>query len=112
MLWLSAQIGSFLIRRHGIELTVSSGGDLLWLWCYHLGWIVIALAIVAIWTLSDRHRANYRRLSASLWVFARFGLALSMIIYSSFNWSGTQAYSIRCGVSWAPRSPIRWPQGW
>ncbi|SKF81802.1 Uncharacterised protein [Mycobacteroides abscessus subsp. bolletii] len=81
VLWLSAQIGSFLIRGHGIELTVSSGGDLLWLWCYHLGWVVIALAIVAVWTLSDRHRAHYRRLSASLWVFARFGLALSMIVY-------------------------------
>lgn len=91
VLWLSAQIGSFLIRGHGIELTVSSGGDLLWLWCYHLGWIVIALAIVAIWTLSDRHRANYRRLSASLWVFARFGLALSMIIYG-----------------WPRRFPRRW----
>lgn len=39
VLWLSAQIGSFLIRGHGIELTVSSGGDLLWLWCYHLGWV-------------------------------------------------------------------------
>lgn len=81
VLWLTAQIGSFLIRGRGIELTVSSGGDLLWLWCYHLGWIVLAVAITAIWTVLDRRRSNYRGLAASLWVFARFGLAMSMITY-------------------------------
>ncbi|WP_078289957.1 hypothetical protein [Mycobacterium sp. D16R24] len=81
VLWLTAQIGSFLIRGRGIELTVSSGSDLLWSWCYHLGWIVIALAITAIWTVLDGRRPNYRRLAASLWVFARFGLAMSMITY-------------------------------
>ncbi|ORA64563.1 hypothetical protein [Mycobacteroides franklinii] len=81
VLWLTAQIGSLLTRGRGIELTPSSGGDLVWLWCYHLGWIVIALVITAIWTALDRRRRNYRRLAASLWVFARYGLALSMIIY-------------------------------
>ncbi|MBA0046613.1 hypothetical protein [Mycobacteroides sp. LB1] len=81
VLWLSAQIGSFLIRGRGIELTVSAGGDLVWMWCYHLGWIVVALLITALWTALDRHRPNYRRLAASLWVFARFGLAMSMITY-------------------------------
>ncbi|MFD6195098.1 hypothetical protein ACFWE3_00180 [Mycobacteriaceae bacterium NPDC060252] len=81
VLWLTAQIGSFLVRGRGIELTVSSGGDQLWSWCYHLGWIVIALVITAVWTALDRRRPNYRRLAASLWVFARFGLAMSMITY-------------------------------
>ncbi|WP_078312114.1 MULTISPECIES: hypothetical protein [unclassified Mycobacterium] len=90
VLWLTAQIGSFLIRGRGIELTVSSGGDLLWLWCYHLGWVVIALVITAIWTVLDRRRPNYRRLTASLWVFARYGLALSMITYGMAKTIPTQ----------------------
>ncbi|MGH3726123.1 MAG: hypothetical protein ACRDUS_18595 [Mycobacterium sp.] len=81
VLWLTAQIGSFLIQGRGIELSTSAGGDLMWMWCYHLGWIVMALVISALWTTLDRHRPNYRRLAASLWVFARFGLAMSMITY-------------------------------
>ncbi|ORB50050.1 hypothetical protein BST43_22595 [Mycobacteroides saopaulense] len=89
-LWLTAQIGSLLVRGRGIELTVSAGGDLLWMWCYHLGWIVVALAITPIWTLLDRDRSNYRSLAASLWVFARYGLALSMILYGMAKTIPTQ----------------------
>ncbi|MUM19301.1 hypothetical protein FZI91_08350 [Mycobacterium sp. CBMA271] len=81
VLWLTAQIGSFLLYGRGIDITFSAGGDLLWMWCYHLGWIVVALVITAIWTAWDRHRPNYRGLASSLWIFARFGLAISMIMY-------------------------------
>lgn len=81
VLWLTTQIGSFLIRGQGIELTASAGGDLLWMWCFHLGWVVVAVVISVIWTVLDRNRPNYRRLAATLWVFARYGLALSMILY-------------------------------
>ncbi|BCZ24243.1 hypothetical protein MYSE111917_05520 [Mycobacterium senriense] len=80
-IWLLAQIGSYLIRGRGVEITKSAGSDLLWFWCLHLGWIVVALPIAAVWTVMDRRRSEYRRLAASLIVFARFGLAVVMILY-------------------------------
>jgi hypothetical protein len=42
---------------------------------------VAALLITAVWTAVDRRRSDYRRLAASLIVFARFGLAVVMILY-------------------------------
>jgi len=81
MIGLLAQIGSYLTRGRGVEITKSAGGDMLWMWCFQLGWIVVALPIVAVWTVMDRRRPNYRCLAASLLVFARFGLALVMIFY-------------------------------
>ncbi|OBH12543.1 hypothetical protein [Mycobacterium sp. E1747] len=81
MIWLVAQIGSYLTRGRGIEIAKSAGSDLLWFWCLHLGWVVLALMITAVWTVMDRGRSDYRGLSASLIVFARLGLALVMISY-------------------------------
>lgn len=81
LLWLLAQIGSYVSRGRGVEITRSAGGDMLWMWCFQLGWIVLALPITALWTVLDRRRPNYRSLAASLLVFARFGLALVMIFY-------------------------------
>lgn len=81
VIWLLAQIGSYLTRGRGVEIAVSAGSDMLWTWCFHLGWIVVALLITALWTGMDRRRRNYRSLAASLIVFARFGLALAMILY-------------------------------
>lgn len=81
LLWLLAQIGSYLTRGRSVEITRSAGGDMLWMWCFQLGWIAVALPITALWTVMDRRRPNYRSLAASLLVFARFGLALVMIFY-------------------------------
>ncbi|MCV7032453.1 hypothetical protein [Mycobacterium sherrisii] len=81
VIWLLSQIGSYLTRGRGVEITRSAGSDLLWFWCLHLGWIVVALLITALWTVMDRRRSDYRRLAASLIVFARFGLAVVMILY-------------------------------
>ena len=81
MIWLLAQIGSYPIQARGVEITKSAGSDTLWLWCLQLGWLVVALLITAVWTVMDRQRSDYRRLAASLIVFARFGLALVMILY-------------------------------
>jgi len=81
MIWLLAQIGSYPTQGRGVEITKSAGSDLLWLWCLQLGWIVVALLITAAWTVMDRQRSDYRRLAASLIVFARFGLAVVMILY-------------------------------
>ncbi len=81
LIWTLAQIGSYLTRGHGVEITNSAGSDTLWFWCFHLGWIVVALPITAVWTLLDRRRSDYRRLAASLIVFSRFGLTLVMIYY-------------------------------
>ncbi|TWS19318.1 hypothetical protein FK529_11670 [Tsukamurella asaccharolytica] len=79
--WLLAQIGSYVARGEGVEVYLSSNGDLLWNWCWHLGWIVVSLVIVAVWTLLDRSRPNYRSLLGMLRSFAFLGLALSMIYY-------------------------------
>lgn len=76
-----AQIGSYLTAGHAVEITKSAGSDMLWFWCLHLGWIVLALVITVSWTLLDRRRPDYRRLAAPLTVFVRFGLALVMIYY-------------------------------
>lgn len=81
VIWPLAQVGSYLTRGHGVEITKSAGSDMVWFWCCHLGWIVLALPIAALWTVLDRRRADYRRLAASLIVFSRFGLALAMIYY-------------------------------
>jgi hypothetical protein len=81
IVWLIAQIGSYLTRGRGVEITKSAGSDTLWLWCLQLGWIVVALLITAAWTAMDNQRSDYRRLAASLIVFARFGLAVVMILY-------------------------------
>lgn len=78
---LFAQVGSYLTRGRGVEITKSAGSDLLWFWCLHLSWIVVALLITAVWTVIDRRRSDYRRLAASMIVFARFGLAVVMILY-------------------------------
>lgn len=81
VIWPLAQVGSYLTQGHGVEITKSAGSDMVWFWCCHLGWIVLALPIAALWTVLDRRRADYRRLAASLIVFSRFGLALAMIYY-------------------------------
>lgn len=81
VIWLLAQIGSYLTQGSGAEITKSAGSDTLWFWCLHLGWIVVALLITAVWTVMDWHRSDYRRLAASLVVFARFGLAVVLILY-------------------------------
>jgi len=79
--WVLAQIGSYLARGEGVDVYLSNVGDLAWNWYWHLGWIVVSLVIVAVWTALDRSRPNYLRLAGLLEAFARVGLALSMIYY-------------------------------
>ncbi len=76
-----ANLGSFVTRGEGVYLNVNGGADSLAEWCFHLGWILVALLITAVWTALDRRRPNYRSLAALLLVFARFGLAVSMLLY-------------------------------
>lgn len=76
-----ANLGSFVTRGEGVYLNVNGGADSLAEWCFHLGWILVALLITTIWTALDRRRPNYRSLAALLLVFARFGLAVSMLLY-------------------------------
>ncbi|MET9328123.1 hypothetical protein [Tsukamurella sp. NPDC003166] len=79
--WLFAQIGSYAARGKGVDIVLTGGGDNLWQWCMHLGWIIVGVVIVAAWTVLDRKRPNYRSLLGLLGVLARFCLALSMIVY-------------------------------
>jgi hypothetical protein len=76
-----ADVGSFATRGEGVHLNVNGSADSLAEWCYHLGWILVALVITAVWTALDRRRPDYRGLAALLLVFARFGLAVSMLLY-------------------------------
>lgn len=76
-----ADLGSFVVRGEGVHLDIAGEADSLAAWCYHLGWILVALLITAVWTVLDRRRTDYRRLAALLHVFARFGLAISMLVY-------------------------------
>jgi hypothetical protein len=76
-----ADLGSVVTRGEGVHLQIDDTGDSLAAWCLHLGWILVALVITAVWTALDRRRPNYRGLAALLLVFARFGLAVSMLIY-------------------------------
>lgn len=76
-----ANLGSFVVRGEGAHLDIDGAADSLAAWCYHLGWILVALFITAVWTVLDRRRPDYRGLAALLHVFARFGLAISMLVY-------------------------------
>lgn len=79
--WLLAQLGSYAIRGEGVDVFLSNNGDPLWVWCMHLGWIIVSIPIVIAWTVLDRNRANYRSLLGLLGVIARAALALTMIKY-------------------------------
>lgn len=79
--WVLAQIGSFVTTGGGVDIVISGGGDNRWQWSMHLGWILVGLVIVAVWTALDRNRPNYRSLLGLLGVFARFALAVSMLFY-------------------------------
>lgn len=88
--WVLAQVGSYLTRGEGVEVFLSNNGDPLWVWCWHLGWIVVSIVIVAIWSALDRSRRDYRSLLGLLGVFARVGLALTMIKYGLIKVLPTQ----------------------
>lgn len=76
-----AHLGGLVAGGLGTPLTVPGSGDSLATWYFHLGWILVALAITAVWTALDRQRPNYRSLAALLLVVARFALAMSMLVY-------------------------------
>ncbi|MFC7753903.1 hypothetical protein [Tsukamurella soli] len=76
-----AQLGSLVARGHGVRYETSNVGDTMAIWCAHLGWILVSLLITAVWTALDRRRRDYRSLAGLLLLLARFGLAVSMIVY-------------------------------
>lgn len=76
-----AQLGSYVARGEGVHLALSTSGDSLATWCFHLGWLLVAVVITALWTVLDGRRPNYRGLAALLLVVARLALALSMLLY-------------------------------
>jgi hypothetical protein len=47
--------------------------------------LVAALAVTAVWTLLDRERLHYTRLSAGLRIYIRFALGMAMIDYGTFK---------------------------
>lgn len=76
-----ARIGALVT---GTELQLpelSHSGDSLSIWQYHIGWVVVAVLITAVWTALDRGRRDHRSLGGLLWQVGRIALASGMIFY-------------------------------
>lgn len=67
----------------GIKITIlpNGSGDTTWNYVQVFCFLVIAVAVVLVWTLLDRKRPHYDRLHVWLRVLVRFVLAFAMISY-------------------------------
>lgn len=71
----------------GVEIKFRPGGsgdttyNYVQLFCY----LVLALAVTAVWTVLDRKRTDYARLNEWLRVYVRFYLAVAMISYGAYK---------------------------
>jgi hypothetical protein len=69
----------------GVEITVrpNGSGDTTWNYVQVLSQFVLAVVGTMIWSVLDRKRANYARLSGFLRVYLRYSLAWIMMMYGS-----------------------------
>ncbi len=63
----------------------SGSGDTAYNWVQVFCYLMIALAVTAVWTLLDRRRANYARLHEWLRIYLRFSLAAAMLVYGAYK---------------------------
>jgi len=72
-------------RVFGVEVLHRplGSGDTTYNYVQIFSYLVLTLVAVAIWSLLDRRRANYEKLSAGLRVYIRFVLATAMIGYGA-----------------------------
>ena len=60
---------------------LNSDGDGLGHWIQLGCWVVFAALATLIWSVADRRRNNYARLSIWLWVIIRYALGIAMLTY-------------------------------
>lgn len=69
----------------GVRPRLSGRGDSTYGYVLIFCYLILALAVMAVWTLLDRRRANYARLHEWLRVYVRFALATAMIGYGAYK---------------------------
>ena len=80
--WLSLWTETHLFGlAKPVPIVPTGSGDTMAQWASQVNWIVIALGATVAWTVLDRKRREYGRLSQWLHVYVRFGLATIMFGY-------------------------------
>jgi len=71
----------------GVAITVepNGSGDTTFNYVQVFCFLVIAAAVVLVWVIADRRRANYSRLHHWLRIYVRFALAAAMISYGAYK---------------------------
>jgi uncharacterized membrane protein YphA (DoxX/SURF4 family) len=64
-----------------VPIVPTGSGDTMAQWASQVNWILLAAAATIVWTILDRKRREYARLSQWLHVYVRFGLATIMFSY-------------------------------
>jgi uncharacterized membrane protein YphA (DoxX/SURF4 family) len=64
-----------------VPIVPTGSGDTMAQWASQVNWILLALGATVVWTILDRKRREYARLSQWLQVYVRFGLATIMFGY-------------------------------
>lgn len=64
-----------------INTVFNGSGDRTFDYVQVFAFFFIALVGSIIWTLADRQRINYERLNQALWIYVRYGLAISVMGY-------------------------------
>jgi uncharacterized membrane protein YphA (DoxX/SURF4 family) len=64
-----------------VPIVPTGSGDTMAQWASQVNWLLIAFGATLVWTLLDRRRTQYARLSEWLRVYVRFGLASIMFSY-------------------------------
>jgi hypothetical protein len=77
-------VGKHLFHA-GITVQPNGSGDTTYNYVQLFCFLVIGLAVAAVWTLLDRKQANYARLNEWLRLYVRFSLATAMISYGGYK---------------------------
>ncbi len=64
-----------------MPIVPTGSGDTMAQWAAQVNWLLLALGITIVWSVLDRRRREYARLSQWLQVYVRFGLASIMFGY-------------------------------
>jgi hypothetical protein len=82
--WLVPWFGKHLL---GLDITVrpNGSGDTTYNYVQILIFLILAVAIAAVWTLLARKRAEYDRLYEGLRLYVRLSLAVAMLSYGAYK---------------------------